>query len=54
MKITSKQLSSIKEKQFEDKITENKMAELNRFLKNDKMAEKLSKLGINREILGEI
>ena len=54
VKITSKQLASIQEKQLEDKITENEMAELNRFLKNDKMAEKLSKLGIDNDILKEM
>ena len=54
VKITSKQVASIQEKQLEDKITETKMAELNRFLKNDKMAEKLSKLVINSAILKEM
>ena len=41
-------------KQSEGKVAENEMVELNRFLKNDKMAEKLSTLGINSEILKEM
>ena len=55
VKITSKQLASIQKKQSEDKIIESESeSELNSFLKNDKIAEKMSKLGINSETLKEM